>query len=361
VPRLRRLRHPEGLQKTLPSLGAEPHNTVFVSGIGCAARFPYYMATYGFHTIHGRAPAVATGLKVANPDLDVWLVTGDGDGLSIGGNHMLHLLRRNVDMQILLFNNEIYGLTKGQYSPTSPVGTRTPSSPLGSVDAPLHPCTFALGAGARFVARSGDTLLKHLPEVFRRAHAHKGASFVEILQNCIIYNDGAFEAVTNKKTSADNVLFAEHGSRWSSAATGPRPRRRARRLRPRRGRDRRERRHRRRHSAPRRDQRPARQRPRRPRARPTSPPSWASSTALRPRPSRRPSTTRSPPPARPPASPTPPTTSSPFSTPATPGRWTDPFSRAARVGEGARRADEGRRAERAAEGWQSIPLKLPGA
>jgi 2-oxoglutarate/2-oxoacid ferredoxin oxidoreductase subunit beta len=201
----------KSLQKTLPSLGAEPHTTVFVSGIGCAARFPYYMATYGFHTIHGRAPAVATGLKVANPDLDVWLVTGDGDGLSIGGNHTLHLLRRNVDMQILLFNNEIYGLTKGQYSPTSPVGTRTPSSPLGSVDAPLHPCTFALGAGARFVARSGDTLLKHLPEVFRRAHAHKGASFIEILQNCIIYNDGAFEAVTNKKTSPDTVLFAEHG------------------------------------------------------------------------------------------------------------------------------------------------------
>ena len=201
----------KSLQKTLPGLGAEPHNTVFVSGIGCAARFPYYMATYGFHTIHGRAPAVATGLKLANPALDVWLVTGDGDGLSIGGNHMLHLLRRNVDMQVLLFNNEIYGLTKGQYSPTSPVGTRTPSSPLGSVDAPLHPCSFALGAGARFVARSGDTLLKHLPEVFRRAHANKGASFVEILQNCIIYNDGAFEAVTNKKTSLDNVLFAEHG------------------------------------------------------------------------------------------------------------------------------------------------------
>jgi 2-oxoglutarate/2-oxoacid ferredoxin oxidoreductase subunit beta len=201
----------KSLQKTLPSLGVEPHNIVFVSGIGCAARFPYYMATYGFHTIHGRAPAVATGLKVMNPDLDVWLVTGDGDGLSIGGNHMLHLLRRNVDMQVLLFNNEIYGLTKGQYSPTSPVGMRTPSSPLGSVDAPLRPCTFALGAGARFVARSGDTLLKHLPEVFRRAHANKGASFVEILQNCIIYNDGAFEAVTNKKTSVDNVLFAEHG------------------------------------------------------------------------------------------------------------------------------------------------------
>jgi 2-oxoglutarate/2-oxoacid ferredoxin oxidoreductase subunit beta len=201
----------KSLQKTLPSLGVTPHDTVFVSGIGCAARLPYYMATYGFHTIHGRAPAVATGLKVANPELDVWLVTGDGDGLSIGGNHMLHLLRRNVDMQILLFNNEIYGLTKGQYSPTSPVGTRTPSSPLGSVDAPLHPCSFALGAGARFVARSGDTLLKHLPEIFRRAHANKGASFVEILQNCIIYNDGAFEAVTNKKTSADNVLFAEHG------------------------------------------------------------------------------------------------------------------------------------------------------
>jgi 2-oxoglutarate/2-oxoacid ferredoxin oxidoreductase subunit beta len=201
----------KALQKTLPGLGVEPHNIAFVSGIGCAARFPYYMATYGFHTIHGRAPAVATGLKVMNPELDVWLVTGDGDGLSIGGNHMLHVLRRNVDMQILLFNNEIYGLTKGQYSPTSPVGARTPSSPLGSVDAPLRPCTFALGAGARFVARSGDTLLKHLPQVFRRAHDNKGASFVEILQNCIIYNDGAFEALTNKKTAIDHVLFAEHG------------------------------------------------------------------------------------------------------------------------------------------------------
>jgi len=201
----------KALQRTLPALGAEPHKTVFVSGIGCSSRFPYYMATYGFHTIHGRAPAIATGLKIVNPELDVWLITGDGDGLSIGGNHLMHVLRRNLDIQILLFNNQVYGLTKGQYSPTTPVGQRTPSSPMGSVDAPVRPCTFALGAGARFVARSGDTLLKHLPGIFRRAHEHRGASFVEILQNCIVYNDGAFAAMTSKQTAADNVLFAEHG------------------------------------------------------------------------------------------------------------------------------------------------------
>ncbi len=201
----------KAVQRTLPQIGATPDTTVFVSGIGCSSRFPYYMATYGFHTIHGRAPAVASGLKITNPDLDVWVVTGDGDGLSIGGNHMLHALRRNIDLNILLFNNEIYGLTKGQYSPTSPCGTRSPSSPGGSIDAPLVPCVFALGAGARFVARGGDTLLKQLPEVLKRAHAHKGASFVEILQNCVIYNPGAFDAITDKKTAPDTVLFVEHG------------------------------------------------------------------------------------------------------------------------------------------------------
>jgi len=210
----------KALQRTLPKLGAEPHNTVFVSGIGCSSRFPYYMATYGFHTIHGRAPAIATGLKLTNPELDVWLVTGDGDGLSIGGNHMLHVLRRNVDMQILLFNNEIYGLTKGQYSPTSPVGTRSPSSPVGSVDAPLEPCVFALGAGARFVARSADTLQKQLPDVFTRAQAHKGASFVEILQNCIIYNDGAFSTYTDKASQRDHLLFLQHGTPMLFGANG---------------------------------------------------------------------------------------------------------------------------------------------
>lgn len=201
----------KGVQKALADLGATPHNTVFVSGIGCSSRFPYYMATYGFHTIHGRAPSFATGIKLTNPKLDVWLVTGDGDGLSIGGNHLLHILRRNVDVQILLFNNEIYGLTKGQYSPTSRIGTRSPSTPLGSVDAPLSPCAFALGAGARFIARGIDTSLKQLPEVLARAHAHKGASFVELYQNCIVYNDAVFEGFTDKAVAADNQVWLEHG------------------------------------------------------------------------------------------------------------------------------------------------------
>jgi 2-oxoglutarate ferredoxin oxidoreductase subunit beta len=169
------------------------------------------MATYGFHTIHGRAPSFATGIKLVNPKLDVWIVTGDGDGLSIGGNHLLHVLRRNVDVQILLFNNEIYGLTKGQYSPTSKVGTRSPSTPMGSIDAPLSPCSFALGAGARFIARSIDTAQKQLPDLLARAHAHKGASFVEIYQNCIVYNDGVFEAFTDKALAADSQLWVEHG------------------------------------------------------------------------------------------------------------------------------------------------------
>ncbi len=199
------------LQRTLPELDARPENTVFVSGIGCSSRFPYYMATYGFHTIHGRAPAVATGLKLANPDLDIWVVTGDGDGLSIGGNHMLHTLRRNVDLNILLFNNEIYGLTKGQYSPTSHTGTRSPSTPFGSVDRPVSPCAFALGSGARFVARTIDTDQKHMPEVFKRAKQHKGASFVEIFQNCIVFNDAVFADFTDREVAAERQVHAKHG------------------------------------------------------------------------------------------------------------------------------------------------------
>ncbi len=201
----------KAVQRTLAEIGVAREKTVFVSGIGCAARFPYYMATYGFHTIHGRAPAVATGIKLANPDLDLWVVTGDGDGLSIGGNHLLHTLRRNVDLQILLFNNEVYGLTKGQYSPTSRVGMRSPSTPFGSVDRPVSAAAFALGSGARFVARSVDTLQKHLPEVLRQAHAHRGASFVEIFQNCIVYNDDAFAHFTDRGVSADAQVHVEHG------------------------------------------------------------------------------------------------------------------------------------------------------
>lgn len=199
------------MQRTLPELGARPEKTVFVSGIGCSSRFPYYMATYGFHTIHGRAPAIATGLKLANPDLDVWVITGDGDALSIGGNHTMHAIRRNVDLNILLFNNEIYGLTKGQYSPTSRVGTRSPSTPFGSVDRPVSPCAFALGSNGRFVARTIDTAQQHMPGVFRRAYEHKGASFVEIFQNCIVYNDAVYAPFTEKAVAADTQLLLEHG------------------------------------------------------------------------------------------------------------------------------------------------------
>jgi len=202
----------KAVQKTLADIEATPENTVFISGIGCAARFPYYMATYGFHTIHGRAPAFSTGVKLANPDLDVWVVSGDGDALSIGGNHLLHLLRRNVDVQFLLFNNEIYGLTKGQYSPTSRAGTRSPSTPRGSIESPLSATQFALGAGARFVARGIDSQQKLLPSLFQRAHAHKGTSFVEIFQNCIVYNDGVFDEFTAKPVAADRQIFVEHGS-----------------------------------------------------------------------------------------------------------------------------------------------------
>ena len=201
----------KAVQRALASCGAEPANTVFISGIGCAARLPYYIQSYGFHTIHGRAPAIATGVKLANPELDVWVITGDGDGLSIGGNHLLHALRRNVDLNILLFNNEIYGLTKGQYSPTSRIGTTSPSSPGGSVDAPVRPGAFALGAGATFIARGIDIDQKGLPGILTEARAHRGAAFVEILQNCIVYNKDVFESVSSKKTAADHQIRVRHG------------------------------------------------------------------------------------------------------------------------------------------------------
>ena len=200
----------KAVQRTLPEIGANPATTVFVSGIGCSSRFPYYIASYGFHTIHGRAPAVATGIKLSNPELDIWLVTGDGDGMSIGGNHTMHLIRRNLNIQIMLFNNEIYGLTKGQYSPTSREGTNSPTSPLGSVDRPALPCAFALGAGARFIARGFD-VSKHLPEVLKAAHAHKGAAFVEIFQNCIVYNKDRFEDFAAPKGAEDRQLWLKNG------------------------------------------------------------------------------------------------------------------------------------------------------
>lgn len=199
------------LQRTFPELGVPREKFVVVSGIGCSSRFPYYMNTYGFHTIHGRAPSVATGVKVARPDLDVWLVTGDGDGLSIGGNHLLHLLRRNVEIKVLLFNNRIYGLTKGQYSPTSPTDLRTKSTPLGAPDHPLNPILFALGAEATFVARTVDSNVKHLVETFKAAHAHKGVAFVEIMQNCVIFNDGTWDPVAAKDVREDQLMFLEHG------------------------------------------------------------------------------------------------------------------------------------------------------
>lgn len=197
--------------KTLADLHVPRERTVFVSGIGCSSRFPYYVSTYGFHTIHGRAPTMATGIKLANPELDVWVITGDGDGLSIGGNHLLHVLRRNVNLQIILFNNEIYGLTKGQYSPTSRQGTRSPSTPGGSVDYPVSPGAFALGAGARFVARSIDTLQPHLVGVLKRAHAHRGASFVEVFQNCVVFNDEVFADFTEKAVAPETQLNVQHG------------------------------------------------------------------------------------------------------------------------------------------------------
>ena len=200
----------KAVQRTLPEIGADPSKTVFVSGIGCSSRFPYYVESYGFHTIHGRAPAFATGIKLANPELDIWLVTGDGDGMSIGGNHTMHVLRRNLNCQIMLFNNEIYGLTKGQYSPTSRQGTNSPTTPLGSVDRPASPCAFALGAGARFIARGFD-VSKELPNVLKAAHAHRGAAFIEIFQNCIVYNKDRFEDFAAPKGAEDRQLWLKSG------------------------------------------------------------------------------------------------------------------------------------------------------
>jgi 2-oxoglutarate ferredoxin oxidoreductase subunit beta len=199
------------VQKVFPELGVPREKIVFISGIGCSSRFPYYMNTYGFHSIHGRAPAIATGLKVSRPDLMVWVVTGDGDGLSIGGNHLMHALRRNVDLKILLFNNRIYGLTKGQYSPTSELGKVTKSTPVGSADHPLNPLLLALGADASFVARTIDVEARHQQDIIKRVAEHKGAAFIEILQNCNVYNDGAFASLTDKETKADTQLVLEHG------------------------------------------------------------------------------------------------------------------------------------------------------
>jgi 2-oxoglutarate ferredoxin oxidoreductase subunit beta len=210
------------VQMLLPELGVRRENTVFVSGIGCAARFPYYMNTYGMHSIHGRAPAIATGLAVTRPDLDVWVVSGDGDALSIGGNHLIHALRRNVNITILLFNNQIYGLTKGQYSPTSEQGKVTKSTPFGSLDTPFNPVSVALGAEATFVARTHDMDRKHMQEMFRRAHDHHGAALVEIYQNCNVFNDGAFEGITGRDHRADMLIPLRHGEPIRFGADGGR-------------------------------------------------------------------------------------------------------------------------------------------
>jgi 2-oxoglutarate ferredoxin oxidoreductase subunit beta len=199
------------VQKLLPQIGIPPEKYVFVSGIGCSSRFPYYMNTYGFHSIHGRAPTFATGLKIMRPDLQVWLVTGDGDGLSIGGNHLIHALRRNVDVKILLFNNRIYGLTKGQASPTSEMGKKTKSTPYGSVDYPINPINIALASEATFVARAVDTDLNFLGDVLGRAAKHKGSAFIEIFQNCIVFNDGAFSEISDKAMRDDTTVTLQHG------------------------------------------------------------------------------------------------------------------------------------------------------
>jgi 2-oxoglutarate/2-oxoacid ferredoxin oxidoreductase subunit beta len=210
------------VQLLLPELDVRPENLVFVSGIGCAARFPYYMNVYGLHGIHGRAPAIATGIALARPDLDVWVITGDGDALSIGGNHLIHSLRRNVNFTMLLFNNQIYGLTKGQYSPTSEVGKVTKSTPFGSIDHPFNPVSLALGAEATFVARTHDMDRKHMMETFRRAHAHRGSSFVEVYQNCNVFNDGAFAAVTAKEARPNMLIDLKHGEPIRFGADGQR-------------------------------------------------------------------------------------------------------------------------------------------
>ncbi len=199
------------IKKILPTINVPRENTVFVSGIGCSSRFPYYMNTYGVHSIHGRAPAVATGIKTARPELNVWVITGDGDALSIGGNHLIHAIRRNLDINIILFNNQIYGLTKGQYSPTSPLGKVTKSTPMGTVDNPLHPLSIAIGCEGTFIARSIDVHTKHLSNVLSRAANHKGTAFVEVYQNCMVFNDEAFEYATDRDTKFDTILELEHG------------------------------------------------------------------------------------------------------------------------------------------------------
>jgi 2-oxoglutarate ferredoxin oxidoreductase subunit beta len=206
----------------MPNLGVRREDTVFISGIGCAARFPYYMNTYGLHGIHGRAPAIATGLAMARPDLHVWVVGGDGDMLSIGGNHLIHALRRNVNLKILMFNNMIYGLTKGQYSPTSEVGKITKSTPMGSLDQPFNPLSLAIGAEATFVARTHDMDRDHMIETFQRAHDHQGAAFVEVLQNCNVFNDGAWETITKKDVRAAMTIPLEHGQPIRFGAEGER-------------------------------------------------------------------------------------------------------------------------------------------
>ena len=208
------------VQMLMPELGVRRENTVFISGIGCSSRFPYYMNTYGLHGIHGRALPLATGLAVSRPDLDVWVVTGDGDGLSIGGNHLIHALRRNVNLTVLLFNNQIYGLTKGQYSPTSELGKVTKSTPFGSVDHPFNPVSLALAAEATFVARTHDLDRKHMMETFRRAHDHKGAAFVEIYQNCNVFNDGAFQQVTAREARSSMLIPLVHGQPVRFGADG---------------------------------------------------------------------------------------------------------------------------------------------
>ncbi|MCM2253050.1 MAG: 2-oxoacid:ferredoxin oxidoreductase subunit beta [Ramlibacter sp.] len=199
------------VQKLLPTLGIPRENFAFISGIGCSSRFPYYMETYGMHSIHGRAPAIASGLKLARPELSVWVVTGDGDALAIGGNHFIHAMRRNVDLKVILLNNRIYGLTKGQFSPTSEIGKKTKTTPHGSIDRPFSPLALALGAGATFVARAADSDLQHLQSVLARAAQHKGTAFVEILQNCVVFNDGAYETLANKETRAEARVLLEHG------------------------------------------------------------------------------------------------------------------------------------------------------
>ena len=208
------------VQQLMPELGVAPENTVFISGIGCSSRFPYYMNTYGMHSIHGRAPAIATGVAVARPDLDVWVITGDGDSLSIGGNHFIHALRRNVNLTILMFNNRIYGLTKGQYSPTSEQGKVTKSTPFGSIDHPFNPLSVALGAEASFVARTHDLDRKHMMETFRAAHAHRGSSFVEIFQNCNVFNDGAFDQITTRNAREEMMIDLKHGEPIRFGANG---------------------------------------------------------------------------------------------------------------------------------------------